>query len=206
MRNSYNDYFSGFAYENPHVLAFRNKRRIVVVGKVLVLALIIGAISVTAFAKYASPLIGIPIFLILSGILFKPWRLFGRRFIGRIISITHEHSLESIDKSPVDIRYVNQHVVTYMICLVKGEKRKNYSFRIEEKYEEVYHVGDFVMKISGIDFPINFTAHDITVCPRCGALHPRENKQCVGAGCGMSAVVVSRPVAQIHNLDKGDKV
>ena len=91
-----------------------------------------------------------------------------------------------------------------MVCLVKGERRKNYSFRIEEKYEEVYHVGDFIMKIPGIDFRINLTAHDLTVCPGCGALYPRENKQCVGAGCGMPAVVVSRPVPQIQSPDKGE--
>ena len=199
MRNSYNDYFSEFSYKNPHVLAYRNKRRAAMAGKVLILLLIIGAISLTSLARYASPLLGIPVFLVLAGLLFKPWRLFDRRFAGRIVSIAHEHCRESINKSPVDIRYVNQRVVTHMICQVKGENGKNYSFRVEEKYEEVYHVGDFVMKISGIDFPINLTAHDIVVCPKCGTLYPRENKQCVGAGCGMSAISVNRPVAQIQN-------
>lgn len=204
MKKTYNDCFSGFSYENPHVISYRNKRRGELVGKVIVLMLIIGVISVTSLARYASPLLGIPVFLVLAGLLFKPWRLFDRRFAGRIVSIAHEHCRESINKSSVDIRYVNQHVVAYMVCLVKGERRKNYSFRIEEKYEEVYHVGAFIMKIPGIDFPINLTAHDLTVCPGCGALYPRENKQCVGAGCGMPAVIVSRPVPQIQSPDKGE--
>ncbi len=126
MRNSYNDYFSEFSYKNPHVISYRNKRRGELVGKVIVLMLIIGVISLTSLARYASPLLGIPVFLVLAGLLFKPWRLFDRRFAGRIVSIAHEHCRESINKSPVDIRYVNQHVVAYVVCLVKGERRKNY--------------------------------------------------------------------------------
>ena len=71
MKKTYNDCFSGFSYENPHVISYRNKRRGELVGKVIVLMLIIGVISVTSLARYASPLLGIPVFLVLAGLLLS---------------------------------------------------------------------------------------------------------------------------------------
>ncbi len=116
--------------------------------------------------------------------MLKPWLYFGRRWIGEIISIELEDIREQRRKG-ANTGHTNYHTVTYIVCTVKTEHDRTAVFKLRQRYNSVYHVGDTVMKISGIDYPVNLTGSEQAVCFKCGATMARDIEHCLS--CGMPA-------------------
>lgn len=187
--NSYQTRYARFKRNNPHVIAYRNRRWARLIAKWLIAVGVIMAIAI--FAYPTSPTM-LPIGVIAATILplwcFKPWRCFKGRWLGRVESVKYEDVSENDDGSIINPRYNGRHTVTYAYFTVKDEQGKKRTFKLERKYESVYQVGDTVMRISGIDYPIDLTVRDKNVCPRCGSVFPSENERCVTIGCKMPSV------------------
>lgn len=130
---------------------------------------------------------GIAAVILLPLWLLKPWKYFKRSWIGIIDEITYEDRRESVSKNPADTRHTNQRTVTYILCRVNTEKNKRAAFMLDARYDSVYHVGDAVMCISGLDYPINLSKEKLTVCPKCGKIMPQESERCVA--CELPTVI-----------------
>ncbi|MBE6639327.1 MAG: hypothetical protein E7616_07765 [Ruminococcaceae bacterium] len=127
--------------------------------------------------------------LALPFVVLKPWLYFSRQWIGEIISIECEDIREQKYKSGADTRYTNYHTVTYIVCTVKIENERSVIFKLKQRYNCVYHVGDTVMKISGIDYPVNWTLCEQAVCFKCGATLPQDMDHCLN--CGMPTAKIT---------------
>lgn len=174
---------------NRRIIAYRNRRLLLLIAKCLLLTGAIAALSLVSLLKYPAlfPLgilaaVGLPLWC------FKPWRFFKRRWIGVIESIDYRDSYENVDKSSFNPFYDGRHYVTYAYFKAIDEAGKKHTFVLDRKYESVYKPGDRVMNLPGIDYPIDLTVQDKKVCPKCGAIYPSENDRCVGIGCKMPTV------------------
>lgn len=195
VMNDYKTYYARFRKNNPHIIAYRTKKWIVLIVKWLIA---VGAIMAIAIISGPSPPTMLPIGVVAAIGLplwwLKPWRYVKFHWLGTIESIRYEDAIENDDGSSINPRYSGRHDVTYAHFTVRDAKGKKHTFKLDRQYEAIYHLGDHVMRISGIDYPIDLTVQDKLVCPRCGSIYPRENERCVGVGCKMPAIILDDTV------------
>lgn len=177
---------------NPLVIAYRNRRWAALIAKCIITIGVILAIAYVAYPTSPAMLpIGVGAAVLLPLWWFKPWRFVKRHWLGKVESIRYEDASENDDGSLINTRYNGRHTVTYAHFTVKDEQGKKRTFKLDRKYESVYQVGDRVMNIPGIDYPIDLSVQDKKVCPRCGSIYPSTNDRCVGIGCKMAAIELS---------------
>lgn len=182
--DSYRSHYTHFKRNNPQIISYRNKRWAVLIAKWSVAVGVI--LTVTYFAHKTSPVIlPIGIFVAVGLPLWqlRPWRCFQRGRLFTVESIDYEDSYENVDGKLINPRYNGRHTVTYAHFAVRDGKGKKRTFKLDRKYETVYLVGDRLMNISGLDYPIDLTVQGKTVCPQCGAIFPSTNERCVTIGC-----------------------
>lgn len=182
--NTYQSTYTRFKALNPQVIAYRNRRWAWLIVKWLITVGVIMAIAIAAYPTSPTMLpIGIVAAVALPLWWLKPWRCFKRRWLGRVESVKYEDVSENDDGSIINPRYNGRHTVTYAHFAVRDERDKKHTFMLDREYEAIYRIGDRVMRIPGIDYPIDLTMQDKTVCPRCGSIFPSENEHCVSIGC-----------------------
>lgn len=201
---SYKEAFAKFKQRNSHVIAYRNRRWAGLVAKCLLLS---GVIAAVAFLLLKNQPALIPVgILIAEGLLLwrmKPWRCFKRGWIGAVESVKYEVRYENVDKKLFNPFYGGKEHFTYLHFAVRDERSKKHTFVLDRKFETIYQIGDLVMNIPGIDYPIDLTVQDKKVCPRCGSIYPSINERCVSIGCGMPATELDEN-DQINLTIKGD--
>lgn len=186
---SFKEQFTIFKKNNPQLLTYRNRRRSVLATKILFFDVVIVVITILCATRYSAAIwVGIAAVILLPLWLFKPWQYFKSNWIGIINEISYKDRQENISKNPADTRYTSQHTVTYILCRVNTEKNKRATFMLDSKYDSVYHIGDTVMRISGLDYPINMSEGKQIVCSKCGNIMPKESERCVE--CDLPTVIM----------------
>ena len=142
---------------------------------------------VAAFALYLwkytelAPFLWIGLAAVLPWVVLKPQKLFGKVGIFQITDVKLIPRYITLKKGIVttfaDKGFRN--FVVYHTVSAKGHKRK---FEYEGRYARAYEKGDMLIILPGIAYPINLTARNWIVCPFCGNVMPKENKECVGCG------------------------
>lgn len=182
--DSYPTLYARFKRNNPQIIAYRNRKWALLIVKWLIM---VGVIMAIAFVAYPTSPFMLPFCTLLAIGLplwrLKPWRSVKFHWIGTVEAISHENKYENADGSLINPFYGGRHTVTYSHFIVRDGKGKAHTFKLDSKYEAIYLVGDRVMNIPGVDYPIDLTVQDKTVCPRCGAIYPSENEHCVSIGC-----------------------
>lgn len=192
--STYQAEYSRFKRSNPHVIAYRNKRWTLLIVKWLLAVGVIMAIALVAYPTSPTMLpIGIVAAVALPLWWLKPWRCFKRHWLGSVESVKYEERYENVDKKLFNPFYGGKDLFTYAHFAVRDERGKKHTFMLDRKYEAIYRIGDRVMNISGIDYPIDLTVQDKTVCPRCGSIFPSENEHCVSIGCKAPRVELGNP-------------
>ena len=168
------------------MISYRNRRWLLLALKTILLEAVVAAVVFFGGSSLYSLKWIILIFgVTLPLVVLKPWLYFSRQWIGEITSIELEDIREQKQKSGADTRYTNYHTVTYIVCTVKIDENKSAVFKLRQRYDTVYHIGDTVMKISGIDYPVNLTLSGQAVCLKCGATMAKDIDHCLS--CGMPA-------------------
>lgn len=187
--DSYPAQYAHFKRYNPQIIAYRNKKWAALIAKWLIAVALIMAIAVIAYPTSPSML---PICIIVAIVFplwwLKPWTHFRKGWLGTVESIQLEDRYENIDRKRLNPFYGGRDTFTYAHFTVLDCKGKKRSFCLDRKYEEIYQIGDRVMRISGLGYPVDLTLQKKTVCPRCGSVFPRENEHCVSIGCKMPRV------------------
>ena len=185
---TYQREYERFKKFNPQIIAYRNKRRTVMIIKLIFLDLALVFLSYLMFDEdpFVTAMIAVSSVLTVPWFTLKPQKCFSKPWIGTIEDIVYFDKLMPIDKSFFSRSYPVS--VNCIRCNLNSKK----FFELEQKYEMTYHVGDTVMYISGLDYPVNLTQYDDVVCPKCGAILRETNNQCVGL-CDLPRVVLSRP-------------
>lgn len=187
--NTYRSTYTRFKALNRQIIACRNRKWALLTAKWVVAVAVIMAIALVAYPTSPTML---PIGLIAAIALplwgLKPWRFFQSGWTGIVEAHELEESYENVDKKLINPRYNGRHYVTYVHFTARDEKGRIRAFKLERKYEEVYQIGDRVLRIPGLDYPVDLTLQKKTVCPCCGAIFPRENQRCVTVGCKMPHV------------------
>ena len=49
----------------------------------------------------------------------------------------------------------------------------------EEAFEKVFKKGDKLIRLTGMDYPVDLTPEELLICPFCGNIFPTENKVCI---------------------------
>ena len=169
--------------ENYPKLAEKRNRLIKNIAiKTMILELIIMGLVIAAYfveKEHFLPLlvVGLAGGLILPWVIVKPQRLMKRKYLGQVRSIQYIQRRISVDGGPS--RMMTSMVdATFICCTVMDSKGKRYTFELPEKYAAVYHEGDLILSMSGFNFPLNMSKHDLSVCPCCGGIEPRANGGC----------------------------
>lgn len=185
---TYQREYERFKKFNPQIIAYRNKRRTVMIIKLIFLDLALVFLSYLMFDEdpFVTAMIAVSSVLTVPWFTLKPQKCFRKSWIGKIESTEYYTKMIPRDnKFYIKGGMVNANMVGYRT------DNKEF-FEIEQKKETAYKIGDSVIMISGLDFPINLTRRDDVVCPKCGTLLREINNECVGF-CDLPRVVLSRP-------------
>ena len=161
---------------NPKLFAYRNRR---FAGVILLLILtegVVGYVTYACCARYGTTpalYFGIMIGLILPFTLLRVQDCFSRP---KIFKLTHDEYFMRVESTH---RFNLRGTVTRCYIKFTDEEWKD-SITLEQKYEHYYRIGDTVMCVPGLKFPINLTPYDDRVCPKCGTVLHKHNPICVG--------------------------
>ena len=170
------------------MISYRNRRWLLLALKTILLEAVVAAVVFFGGSSLYSLKWIILIFgVALPFVVLKPWLYFSRQWIGEITSIELEDIREQRRKG-ANTSYTNYHTVTYIVCTVKIDENKSAVFKLRQRYDTVYHIGDTVMKISGIDYPVNLTLSGQAVCLKCGTTMAKDIDHCLSCGMPTSKI------------------
>ena len=111
---------------------------------------------------------------LLIPLIFNPFKTFANDKHGKITSVKCE---ERIAKSKNSIKGIR----TYLAIVIEytDEKGNIRSIELPKAYEKCFFNGDLILLRDTFEYPFNLTPHDNIVCPFCGNIMPRINKECV---------------------------
>lgn len=183
--NVHQDEFDIFKKNNPHVISFRNKRMMMAAVKFVAIETAVAVAALTMKDHREAMIIFWTLGGLLLPLLLKPWKYINKKWVGTIDRIDLVQRRIDVEKnhSSNPVFYNTMRDIIFMKARVTVDQRHTIFFELEKRYQKVYKVGDRLMHIPGIDFPINLTPSDDNVCPRCGGIMPLSNDYCVG--CGM---------------------
>lgn len=192
----FEDEYRKFKKYNPGIIGYRNKRWIMLFVKWFFLDALLVLLTYVMFDDnpVTTALIAVLAVLTVPFVTLKPQRYFRKQWIGKIERIEYLTRQMPRDNNFFSRSYMVQ--VERIVCHSHGKR----SFELDQKYEMTYHVGDTVMSIAGLDYPINLTPHGDVVCPKCGGILREENEECPGY-CDMVRVVIPPKEDDERNYD-----
>jgi len=107
-------------------------------------------------------------------LVFNPFKLFANDKHGKITSVKCEARNTGSKNSMRGIR-------EYLVVVIEydDEKGRSHDIDLPKMYEKCFFEGDLIILRDAFEYPINLTPHDNVVCPFCGNIMPRVNKECV---------------------------
>ena len=145
--------------------------------KVIPLELLVAAFAVAAYTMapevvIAFPLIGFYFFWII----FKKDFLSKKALYGTVTAIGRDNLMVKSD----NIRWMRQQNFTiYTVTTPDGKKEE---LILPIPYERVFKKGDKIIRLSGMEYPVDLTPEELLICPFCGNIFPTENKDCIECG------------------------
>ena len=141
----------------------------------LVVAFAVGSYFLSPFTVYAFIIIGIAAF----GYLLKKSGLIGTRTFGTITDI--KRITRGVDRNGGGVvRYsmdmMQKNFSVFTVTESNGKKRE---IELDTAFEKVFKKGDKLIRLTGMDYPVDLTPEELLICPFCGNIFPTENKVCI---------------------------
>ncbi len=144
----------------------------VVLCELPIAALAVGAYVLSPASALAFLIIGIVIFVIL----LKKAFLEKKALYGTVVKISRDNL---IVKSDYINRMTQKNFSIYTIDTPDGKKKE---LILPIPYERVFKKGDMIIRLPGMDYPVDLTPEELLICPFCGNIFPTENKDCIECG------------------------
>jgi hypothetical protein len=181
-----------FKSANPEIFKYRRRRLIKLFIKILLFDLIfvVFAIKGCEIDPVKSITFSLLCAIILPTVIFEPHKYLKRSYLGEITGM--KHVMRRI--FPKGILYpgalMNSRVVPFIIYSVTDEKGNKHKLEIRQDYEKVYKMGDSVLVILGLDYPVCYTKRKYTVCLKCGGLFVPNGEFCEARFCDARLPVI----------------
>ena len=161
-------------YQRKVLLSFFLKLALI---EIVIIAMIVLPKNITVYEI----LFGTGIAIFVPYFLLKPKKVFGGTKTGTIANIAYiTHKPPRADRIAVD--FLNAQLVSFIECTVVDENEEKWTFKLEQRYDKIYHAGDEVVYPGFVKYPINLTSHEFVLCPFCGNIMPRPVTHCVECG------------------------
>ena len=141
--------------------------------ELLMAAFTVGTYVITPGGALTFPIIGIlSVAVILKKSKFWKWRTFGE--VTNIARTSRMYPLKAYFGA------VREKQVS--IFTVTDAHGTTMEIELDICYERVFKKGDKLIRLSGMQYPVDLTPEDILICPFCGNVFPSENDVCVQCG------------------------
>ena len=168
--------------DNPALQANMRKRMTLLIVKMTVLeAIVIAAtvslltVTVSALALGAVAALAVVFFCLRSAGILRA------RMYGRIVAYRKEMRIVSKNKAARTM-YGDIQERGFGIYTVENENGKQIDFAVEAQYICSYTVGDTVIRLPFVEYPIDLVRDDWEICPFCNNIFPKESDTCVQCG------------------------
>jgi len=141
----------------------------------LIVAFAVGSYFLSPFTVYAFIIIGIAAF----GYLLKKSGLIGTRTFGTITDI--KRITRGVDRNGGGVvRYsMDMMQKNFSVFTVTESNGKKCEIELDTAFEKVFKKGDKLIRLTGMDYPVDLTPEELLICPFCGNIFPTENKVCI---------------------------
>ncbi len=165
---------------NPSLARMIKRKLWTLVAKLVLFELPILAATVylTTVTVSAIP-IGVIVFGLIAFFTLRAAGGFRPRFYGKIVSFKKETRVFSRSKT---VRVGDFYHANVIIYTVEDKTGKCVTFEAEEKCARAYTVGDVVIRLPFVDYPIDLIRDDWEICPFCNNIFPKESELCVECG------------------------
>ena len=165
--------------QNPQLRFHQRKKLGHFFTKLLVIEVIVISLTIYLMEFTESAVVlGICFAILLPGWILKPQLIFAKCGIGTIKEIEKVSKRVTREKG-MAVFHTDLQSKLFIVCRIIGEKGQEIEFELPVQYEKVFHVGDCVLRIPAIEYPINLSEHDWILCPFCGNIFPKVNDRCV---------------------------
>ncbi len=185
MKNKYNNELKKLLRLNPQLAEFQRKRKTayfikVALGEVVAIALF--AFLYSQFSLYSSSNLYVvwiicAVVALLIPLVFNPFAVFKNKKCGKVSKVNIESRLA---RSKNNARGVREILIMTMTFVDKNERV--HDLELDTRHEKCFFVGDEIILLNALPYPINLTKHDNIVCPYCGNVMPATNRECLGCG------------------------
>jgi len=142
----------------------------VALAEALVGAFTVGVYVITPGGALAFPIIGVIVFWIL----FKQSILNKKPLVGTVTTIGRDNRLVASDANIR--RMMSKNFSIFTVTRPDGRKEE---IALPVPYERVFKKGDKLIRLTGMDYPVDLTPEELLICPFCGNIFPTENKVCI---------------------------
>ena len=182
--NSYKNEVAAFLEEQPGFAKYRKKRLLKLFFKMLFSTLAILALTVFLYfqtTQIAILIIGILLALFAVFKIADPRKNFSKQY-GRITEISVVQK-RVINKNGMMNSYTAMMDAIVLIVKLEAPSGREYKMELDDSYQNVIKVGDILLRLPGVPYPITRSPHEMVTCPCCGNIMPRETLNCVNCGC-----------------------
>ena len=195
--NTYKKHLEEFRALNEDLFTFRKKRRIKLFIKIALLDafFVFFAIAGASVDPMKAIIFSSICAVLLPILIFDPQNYFRRPYVGRIIGTKYLMR----DVFPKGVLYSSMHIPgggvkfgykSFIRFTVEDENGKRHRFTLPQHFREIYKVGDKVMLISGLDYPVCYSKRKHAVCMKCGAMFIPHKETCDALFCGALLPVI----------------
>lgn len=177
----YDEIIKALEKTSPQLFLLKRKVQRMYYLKLVLLEVLAVAIIVFLYGRINGVDILGAIFAISIPILLKPWKCFGKGYIGVIESVSYTERRIPV-KGDVSGYQTSMKNVQFIECTLKKENENFVVLEFDRKFEKVYKKGAVLLFLPWIKNPICLGENIHTACPFCGNIMPGENKKCVGCG------------------------
>ena len=149
----------------------------VAVAELLIAAFAVGAFFFAPASVYAFIIVGIAVFCYL----LKKSNLIGTRILGTVTDI--KRIIRGVSRKGGVVRYsMDMMQKTFSVFTISSDDGKTREIELDVQYERVFKKGDKIIRLSGMEYPVDLTPEELLICPFCGNIFPTENKDCIECG------------------------
>ena len=183
MKNKYNNELKKLLRLNPQLAEFQRKRKIAYFIKVAlceVIAIALFAFLYSQFSLYSASNLYVAwciyaALALIIPLLFNPFRVFKNKKCGQISDINIESRLTRNKNNARGVREILVMTVSFV-----DKNGKHHDLELDTRHEKCLFVGDEIILLNTLPYPINLTKHDNVICPYCGNVMPAVNRECIG--------------------------
>ena len=177
---------------NPSLKKYRRKKLIAFYFKLVLieLAAVAATLYLYAYELPIAPVLGLIIAVGGPFLFLAPHKFFATRKMGVIkeINYVQRRMTEGVTGK---MTYTDMKTLNFIECVLENPRGHRSHFEVKQQYQKIYHVGDEVIALLGVAYPVNLTPHSFALCPICGNIMPIENDDCVECGAAQIKVTES---------------